>query len=116
MKKRFMSAISRLTLGVLFITAVTATGVHAATVNPAEKAPEVKYLGTYEDAVLFNVTVDNPTGTKFSVQILDEEGTQLFNEIYTDKKFDKRFKLPKSEKHKLTFVIRNFKDADVKQS
>ncbi len=113
MKKRFISAISKLTLGVLLFTA---TGVHAATVNPADKVAEVKYVGTSEDAVVFNVTVDNPTGAKFNVQILDEDGTQIFNEIYSDKKFDKRFKLAKSDKHKLTFVIRNFKDVDVKQS
>jgi hypothetical protein len=60
--------------------------------------------------------LDNPTGGKFSVIVIDEEGNQIFQEIYTDKKFDKRFKLPKAEKNKLTFVIRNFKTADVKQT
>jgi hypothetical protein len=114
MKKRFMSAISKLTLGVLLFTA--ATTVNAATVNPGDKITEVKFVGTSEDAVVFNVTVDNPTGGKFSVIVLDEEGTPIFQEIYSDKKFDKRFKLPKSEKNKLTFVIRNFKTADIKQS
>ena len=110
-----MSAISKLTLGVLLFTAA-ATTVHAATVNPGDKITEVRYVGNSEDAVFFNVTVDNPTGGKFSVIVLDEEGNSIFQEIYSDKKFDKRFKLPKSEKNKLTFVIRNFKTADITQS
>ena len=110
-----MSAISKLTLGVLLFTAAVCT-VHAATVNPGDKITEVKYVGNSEDAVFFSVTVDNPTGGKFSVIVLDEEGNAIFQEIYSDKKFDKRFKLPKSEKNKLTFVIRNFKTADIKQS
>lgn len=116
MKTRVMSAISKLTLGVLLFAGVAVTETQAATINPGEKTTEVKYIGTSEDAVIFNVSVDNPTGGKFSVIVLDEEGNQIFQEIYTDKKFDKRFKLPKAEKNKLTFVIRNFKTADVKQT
>jgi hypothetical protein len=116
MKKRVMSAISKLTLGVLLFTSVAVTETQAATINPGDKITEVKYIGTSDDALLFNVSVDNPTGSKFSVIVLDEEGNQIFHEIYTDKKFDKKFKLPKSEKNKLTFVIRNFKTADVKQT
>ena len=116
MKKRFMSAISKLTLGALLFTGVASTEAKAAGNNPGDKVPAVKYLGTSADAVLFNVSVDNPAGTKFIVTLLDEDNTPLFQEVYTDKKFDKRFKLPKSEKNKLTFVIRNFKDADVKES
>jgi len=111
-----MSAISKLTLGVLLFTGVAVTEVQAATINPGEKNTEVKYVGVSGDAVLFNVSVDNPTGSKFSVIVLDEDGTKIFQEIYTDKKFDKIFKLPKSEKNKLTFVIRNFKTADVTQT
>jgi len=116
MKKRFMSAISKLTLGALLFTGVASTEAKAAGNYPGDKVPAVKYLGTSADAVLFNVSVDNPAGTKFIVTLLDEDNTPLFQEVYTDKKFDKRFKLPKSEKNKLTFVIRNFKDADVKES
>ncbi|HTQ64430.1 MAG TPA: hypothetical protein VMI12_06505 [Puia sp.] len=116
MKKRFMSVISKLTLGVLLFTGAASTAAKAAGHYPGDKVPVVKYLGTSEDAVLFNVSLENPTGTKFIVMVLDEDNTPLFQEVYTDKKFDKRFKLPKSEKNKLTFVIRNFKDADIKES
>ena len=111
-----MSAISKLTLGILLFVGTATTEVQAANNNPGEKNIEVKYIGASEDAVIFNISVDNPSGSKFSVIILDEDGNQLFQEIYTDKKFDKRFKLQKPDKHKLTFVVRNFKSADVKQT
>lgn len=116
MKKRLMSAMSKLTLGVLLFTAISTTSVHARPIGPIEKAAEVKFLGVSGDAVLFNVSVENPTGAKFSVIVLDEDGSELFHEIYSDKKFDKRFKLPKTDKHKLTFVVRNYKDADLRQA
>jgi hypothetical protein len=117
MKKQFISAISALTLGVLLsVAAVTTTQAQSTIGNPGEKTAEVKYLGVTDDALFFNVSFENPNGGKVSVIVLDEDGIQLFQEVYTDKKFDRRFKLPKLEKNKVTFVIRNFKDTDVKQS
>ena len=117
MKKQFISAISALTLGVLLsVAAVTTTQAQSTIGNPGEKTAEVKYLGVSDDALFFNVSFENPNGGKVSVIVLDEDGIQLFQEVYTDKKFDRRFKLPKLEKNKVTFVIRNFKDTDVKQS
>ncbi len=117
MKKQFISAISALTLGVLLsVAAVTTTQAQSTIGNPNEKTAEVKYLGVTDDALFFNVSFENPNGGKVSVIVLDEDGIQLFQEVYTDKKFDRRFKLPKLEKNKVTFVIRNFKDTDVKQS
>lgn len=117
MKKQFISAISVLTLGVLLSVAAVATTQAQSTIgNPGEKTAEVKYLGVSDDALFFNVSFENPNGGKVSVIVLDEDGIQLFQEVYTDKKFDRRFKLPKLEKNKVTFVIRNFKDTDVKQS
>ncbi|HTQ27302.1 MAG TPA: hypothetical protein VMI35_04205 [Puia sp.] len=117
MKKHFISAISKLTLGVLLFTCVAATNVQAASGNePNAKTGEIKFIGTSDDAVLFKVAYDNPTGAKFSVIVLDEDGTQLFQEVYNDKKFEKRFKLPKMDMTRLTFIIRNFKDADLKQN
>jgi len=111
-----MSAISKLTLGVFLFTLVAGATVQAAGISPVEKMAEIKYLGVSGDDVLFNVSVENPTGSKFSVIVLDEDGSALFQEIYSDKKFEKRFRLQKSERHKLTFVVRNFKDADIKQA
>ncbi len=115
MKKRLMSTAYKLTLFISFMF-LSMAAVQAAVIHLSDKPIEVKYLGTSDDAVFFNVSVDNPTGAKFSILVLDEDGSQLFQEIYTEKKFDKKFKLPKSEKHRLTFVVRNYKDADLKQT
>ena len=116
MKKRIISAISKLTLVSLFFVTAATVAAHPNVSYPAEKNAEVKYLGTSEDAIVFNVAFDNPGGNKFSVIVLDEDGSQLFQEVYTSKKFDKKFRLPKTDKTKLTFIIRNFKDADLKQT
>lgn len=115
MKKSIISAISKLTLGIALTTGAGA--VHAqSSVISADKNAEIKYLGTSNAEMLFNVAYDNPNGNKFSVILLDQDGTSLFQEIFTDKKFDKRFRLPLTDKERVTFVIRNFKDVELKQS
>ena len=115
MKKTIISAISKLTLGIALCTASIA--VHAQSLNNSdEKNAQIKYLGVSDDTMVFNVAYDNPNGGKFSIAVLDQDGTPLFQEVYSDKKFDKRFKLPKTYNDKVTFEIRNFKDIDFKQS
>jgi hypothetical protein len=115
MKKQLMSTISKVTLGILLLTGVSAISAKAAAVDPGDRAV-VKYLGTAPDAILFRVSVDNPTGSKFSIIILDENGNEMFQEVYSDKNFEKRFRLPKSDEQKLTFVIRDYKEPDIKQA
>src|SRR5882757_10702173 len=61
--------------------------------NGSASTAEVKYIGSYEGAPLFNVMYNNSTGARFSVKVLDNEGHQLFQGIYTDKKFDRKFKI-----------------------
>ena len=116
MKKRVMSAISKLTLGVVLFAGSLSANAQAKFTSSTEKAAEVKYIGNSEDAMLFNVSYSNPTSSKFFVAVLDEDGSQLFQGAYSDLKFDKRFKLPKTDKHKLTFVIRNAKEIELKET
>ncbi|PWT71474.1 MAG: hypothetical protein C5B59_18040 [Bacteroidetes bacterium] len=47
--------------------------------------------------------------------VLAEDGSELFHEVYSDKKFEKRFRIPKDDQHKLTFVVKNYKSMDLKQ-
>jgi hypothetical protein len=82
----------------------------------SDKNAEVKYLGNSEDAVLFKISYDNPNSNKFFVSVMDAEGTTIYQGSFTDKKFDKRFKLPVTEKNKLTFVIRNTKEIELKET
>jgi hypothetical protein len=88
--------------------------------EPVEKhsgsasSAEVKYIGSNEGDPLFNVLYNNSTGARFSVKVLDNEGHQLFQGVYTDRKFDKKFKVTDAASYsKLIFVIRNFQDNSV---
>jgi hypothetical protein len=111
MKRQFMTTIAKFTAAGLLLFTVATTQAQTTTKASTDKNTIVKYVGTQDDVILFNVSVDNPNANKFSVIVSDSEGNQLFSEVYNDRKFDKRFRLPKSETGKLTFVVRNFKDA-----
>ena len=111
MKKKIMTTIATFTAAGLLLFTVATTQAQTTTNASTGKNTSVKYLGTQDDIIMFNVSVDNPNGNKFSVIVTDNEGNQLFKEVYNEKKFDKRFKLPISETGKLSFVVRNFKDA-----
>ena len=72
---------------------------------------EVKYIGTQDGSPLFNVTYMNSGGARFSLKVMDADGTQLFQEVYTDKKFDKKFKIAEPQEYsKLIFIVRNLED------
>ena len=116
MKRPIMSAISKLTLGVVLFTGALSASAQTKFTSSTDKNAEVKYVGNSEDAVVFNVSYLNPSGGKFFVSVLDEDGSQLFQGAFSDQKFDKRFKLPKTDKHKLTFVIRNVKEIELRQT
>jgi outer membrane lipoprotein-sorting protein len=111
MKKMIMTRIAKFTAAGLLLVTVASTQAQTTTNASIDKNTTVKYLGTQDDVILFNVSVENPSGNKFSVIVSDNEGNQIFQQVYNDRKFDKRFRLPKSETGKLTFVVRNFKDA-----
>jgi hypothetical protein len=115
MKKQFFSVISKLTLGILFAIAVIAVQAQSPVQTAGEKGNplEVKYLGTQEDMIVFNVSYQNPSGGKFSIIVKDQDGSQLYQVVYNEKSFDKQFRLPRAEKNRVTFVIRNYKDADM---
>lgn len=106
-----MTRIAKFTAAGLLLVTVASTQAQTTTNASIDKNTTVKYLGTQDDVILFNVSVENPSGNKFSVIVSDNEGNQIFQQVYNDRKFDKRFRLPKSETGKLTFVVRNFKDA-----
>lgn len=74
----------------------------------------VKYVGTDESSYVFNVVYNNDNGEKFLLRIADQEGNILFTQTYTDKKFDRRFRLMKDAlKGQLNFIIKSLKDNSV---
>jgi hypothetical protein len=70
---------------------------------------KVKYLGSLEDGVMFNVAYNNAASTDFSLTILDENGETVYTDVFNDKQFNKKFKVAK-DYSKLTFVIRSNKE------
>jgi hypothetical protein len=79
-------------------------------------AAEVKYLAGKDGDVLFNVVYNNVTGQRFSVLVLDEFGNQIYQHSFSDKQFDRKFKLADPEStNSLTFIIRNYGDNSVQR-
>jgi len=77
---------------------------------------EVKYIATTGGDGLFNVIYNNAAGSRFSIAVLDEYGNQLYLASFTDRKFDRKFKLADPEiTSKLTFIIRNYGDNSVQR-
>ena len=61
MKRQFLSAISKFTVGLALFFGVALTQTRANTTHPIEKSAEVKYLGASDDAVMFKVSFENPS-------------------------------------------------------
>ena len=69
----------------------------------------VKYLGSMDDGVLFNVKYNNQKASPFTLIVSDATGEVLYEQTYTDKQFDKKFLLSRSY-DKMSFSIRNDKE------
>ena len=77
---------------------------------------EVKYIAAKDGDGLFNVIYNNTAGSRFSIVVLDEFGDQLYQGFFSDRSFNRKFKLADPEiTSKLTFVIRNFGDNSVQR-
>jgi len=93
-----------------------ANGPHGPVGDKNESTAEIKYIGANDGEFFFNVLYNNAAGTRFSLAIQDEYGNQLYQGVYSDKKFDKKFKLADPESYgKLVFVIRNFGDNSIQR-
>jgi len=65
----------------------------------------VNHLSTDKESLLFQVKVDNSAGERFVVVVRDGNGTTLYRSTFTDKEFDKKFRVPKRDSDKITFHI-----------
>ena len=91
-------------------------GKKGSTGSSSAGTADVKCIAGNDGAYLFNVVYNNISNTRFSVVIQDAEGNQLFQSLYSDKKFDKKFKLAQPEEFGgLTFIIRNLADNSVQR-
>jgi hypothetical protein len=77
---------------------------------------EVKYVTQKEGQGIFNVRYNNAAGSRFSLVVLDADGDQLYSYVYSEKNFEKNFKLADPESfRKLVFIIRNLNDGSTQR-
>lgn len=82
--------------------------------SPVKAEPAlIRYLGTQEDMAIFNISYLNPAGGAFDLAVRDQDGIELYKHTFHQKNFSKQFRLPKTEKSKLSFILRNGKEAEL---
>jgi hypothetical protein len=115
MKQHFIAAFGKLIPGIFFLLVATATQAQSISANNSKKedSAQVKYLGAQDDLVLFNVTNPNPEGAAFSLVVKDQDGTELYKNAYSEKNFYKQIRLPREDRSRIIFIIRNNKEADI---
>jgi len=110
MKTGIFSAVrkSLLVVAIAAVTIPATAGIKS--VDPADEAASVKYIGSQNQTLFFNVKYNNVNASKFFVTIKDADGATLFQSAYTDNTFDKKFSLPKTDSGKVIFTISDKKN------
>jgi len=106
-----MAFFGKLSLAAAFLSVLSSA--KAQSTGGTDNAATVKYLGTQDDMLVFDISYTNPTNGKFQVVIKDQDGTAVYQNVFSEKTIYKQFRLPKSEKDRVVFVIRDYKDADI---
>jgi len=112
MKKQILRSLKIFVKGSFFALMLTVNAqAIAQPFDPIVKAATVKHISTTDAKIIFQVSLENEAGDRFGVSIKDEQGNTIFQDVYSEKKFDKKFVLDKSENiGKLTFIVRSLKD------
>lgn len=74
----------------------------------------IRYLGTQDDQVIFHIAHVNPQGSSFNLIVRDQDGSELYQHSFHDRIFNKQFRLPRTDKSKLSFIIRSGRDEIVR--
>lgn len=67
----------------------------------------ISHLASDNESLLFAVKLENTTGERFSVIVKDANNHTLYRGWFSDKEFNKKFRLPKGDTDKLTMIIRS---------
>ena len=116
MKPQLKAVIGKVVLGVSLLLTLVTTKAQTVTPVPADGQSEnatVRYLGTQDDMIVFNVSYSNPDGSKFMLIVKDQDGSQIYSNSFSDKSFYRQFRLPKTDKDRIEFVFRDGHDAEV---
>jgi hypothetical protein len=103
-RKAVITAIFTFALGAIGLANGTGGG-------DSPNTAEVTYIPVSEGQGHFHVVYNNDKGSRFVLQILDQDGNQLYQNVFTDKKFSRNFQMADPDSYlKLVFVIRNLGD------
>ena len=93
-------------LGIFVIVNGVPTVAHAQGGDPGAT---VKFIGTDNNQLQFDVAYENKQSAAFSLQISDEQGTVLYKGKFKEKQFSRKFAFNKAEigDSKLFFTITN---------
>lgn len=75
--------------------------------------PLISYLGIQDDLAIFSISYSDIAGEAFDLMVKDQDGAELYKHTFRGKHFRKQFRLPKAEKSRLSFIIRNARESDV---
>ncbi len=93
MKNSFIAAI--LVSGAVLVAAPSFAKT-AGNVEATSKS-SVQFVGASDEAMVFDVKLDNANGDTFTVTVTTKDGDVLFSKDFSDKSFSKKFKLLKSD-------------------
>lgn len=117
MKSLFNAVFGRFVPGAMFVMTLATAHAQSTTAGDGQnQQATVKYLGTQDDMIVFNVSYANKEGNRFELVIKDQDGSVVYQHSFTDKSFYKQFRLPKSDKDRISFIFHNNHDADVVKS
>lgn len=110
MKRRILRNIGKSFIPVNLIAAALLLSMQANATVGSEKAEtakvQVKFTGNSNDALIFTVKYDNPSGNKFDVEFVDEDGQSLYLSTFNDKTFEKKFSIPKAAFSKISIIVK----------
>ena len=108
-----MAFFGKLSLAAALLLVLSSAKAQSTGTGASDNAALVKYLGVQDDMLVFDLSYSNPANGKFQVLIKDQDGTPVYQNVFSEKTIYKQFRLPKSDKDRVVFVIRDFKDADI---
>ena len=79
----------------------------------AQGSATIKYLGAQDDQVIFHIAYANPQGSPFNLVLRDQDGLELYQHSFHDRSFSKQFRLPRTNKGRLSFIIRSGRDIEI---
>ncbi|HWB91048.1 MAG TPA: hypothetical protein VG605_04330 [Puia sp.] len=89
-------------------------GSKKASIN--DEQVSVKYVGTTDNNVVFQVQYENPTGEKFSLIIKNDNGDVVYHQQFSETHFSKNVYIENADTDIApTFVIRNANNEIVRQ-